>query len=336
VGQSRKKRFWFPASFHSDNLTKGNIPCYAESILQLCQSSLWCGRGMTPFDDGHLGREGCTDALYTTNARSRVGMLSILQARGSGGVACKATIADSDEEELFTLVLQRHGACTVEQDGRQAKLQPGDMALYSSAREHELACSGAYAQTMLNFPAEPIRALCPHIDELTATGLERDAPGARLLVAMADAMVQIPFEHPDARSSQHAAQAAAQLLAATLAQCAPAAERRARPLSAFHVARIKQYIASNLHDSALSVATVSAALKISRAHIHRIFASEPYSFSEWIWHQRLLACKAALLDPAQAHATVSQIAYSTGFNNMSHFSRAFRTKFGVSPTTCRS
>jgi AraC-like DNA-binding protein len=149
-------------------------------------------------------------------------------------------------------------------------------------------------------------------------------------------MVQFPFENPDARACQHAAQAAVQLLAATLAQCAPLAERRARKLSEFHIARIKQYVASNLHDSALSVATVSAALKISRAHIHRMFLGEPYSFSEWLWHQRLLACKAALRDPGQAHATVSHIAYSTGFNNMSHFSRAFRAKFGISPTTCRA
>jgi len=33
--------------------------------------------------------------------------------------------------------------------------------------------------------------------------------------------------------------------------------------------------------------------------------------------------------------SVSEVAYSWGFNDPAHFSRTFRSRFGISPTQCR-
>jgi AraC-like DNA-binding protein len=91
----------------------------------------------------------------------------------------------------------------------------------------------------------------------------------------------------------------------------------------------------HLHDSALSIATVSQALHISQSHIHRVFESEVQTFNAWLQSWRLLNCKRALENEAQAHRSITEIAFGNGFRSSSHFSRAFRHKFGMSPSECR-
>jgi AraC-like DNA-binding protein len=268
-------------------------------------------------------------------AAHQVGPLVIVEHEGAGPAALPGVASGAAQAAALVLAVQRDGCAVLRQGGREACLAPGDLAVYSNERCQQTWSDGAYRQTLLVFPAQMVRQLSPHIDALTAVRLERDAPAASLLRTMADTLVQIPFDEASEAAATHAANALAQLLAFALAALAPAPETVASVAQA-HIARIKQHIASNLHDSNLSVATVSAALKISPAHIHRMFLGEAYSFSEWLWHQRLLGCKAALSCPEQAHHTVSQIAYGGGFNNLSHFSRAFRAKFGISPSACRA
>jgi AraC-like DNA-binding protein len=57
------------------------------------------------------------------------------------------------------------------------------------------------------------------------------------------------------------------------------------------------------------------------------------------WHsdrkKRLERCRKALTDPAQSKRSVSEIAYSWGFCDLTHFGRAFRAAYGMLPSECR-
>jgi AraC-like DNA-binding protein len=44
----------------------------------------------------------------------------------------------------------------------------------------------------------------------------------------------------------------------------------------------------------------------------------------------------ALRNPQQHACSISEIAYSCGFNDLSHFNKSFRTRFGVSPSKRRA
>jgi transcriptional regulator GlxA family with amidase domain len=57
--------------------------------------------------------------------------------------------------------------------------------------------------------------------------------------------------------------------------------------------------------------------------------------SRMIWQQRLTACRRELADASMAHRSVSDIAFSWGFNEAAHFSRSFREQFGLSPREWR-
>jgi AraC-like DNA-binding protein len=46
---------------------------------------------------------------------------------------------------------------------------------------------------------------------------------------------------------------------------------------------------------------------------------------------RLVACHRALSDPLYDGISVSQIAFNWGFNDLSHFTKAFRARFDIPP-----
>ncbi|MFZ1546358.1 MAG: helix-turn-helix domain-containing protein [Candidatus Nitrotoga sp.] len=237
-------------------------------------------------------------------------------------------IAQADDE-YFLLNIQRQGSSLVRQDGREASLVSGDMALYSSARRYELAFDSAFLQTVLVFPAEMMRTMIPTIDALTATTLSGHNPTSKLLTLMADIYFQTPFETLSMRTAAHAAQALTEIFAANIAELSAGVDTVKSSLTHFQMTRIKQYILKNLNNPNLSIQNVSQALQISPSHIHRLFKVEGQTVSAWIWTHRLFACKLALEDPAKSHLTISQILYDCGFSNASHFSRAFRNKFGI-------
>ncbi len=113
-------------------------------------------------------------------------------AAGAQQVARTARLIAQADEEYFLLNIQRQGSSLLRQDGREASLVSGDMALYSSARRYELAFDSAFSQTVLVFPADMMRTMIPTIDALAATTLSSQSPTTKLLTLMADSYFQTP------------------------------------------------------------------------------------------------------------------------------------------------
>lgn len=104
----------------------------------------------------------------------------------------------------------------------------------------------------------------------------------------------------------------------------------------YHLDRIRAYAVAHLHDGELTVAKVGAAVGLSVAHIHRLYASEAQTFIAWLWEVRLQACQSALRRPELVSRTIREIAFEHGFVHATHFSRAFRARFGVTASAWRS
>jgi AraC-like DNA-binding protein len=92
----------------------------------------------------------------------------------------------------------------------------------------------------------------------------------------------------------------------------------------------------NLHDPALSPDFVAAQFGISTRTLHLRFAKLEQTFGRWLLDTRLEASSAALCNPQQNSRGISEIAFSCGFNDLSHFNKSFRTRFGVSPSEWRA
>ncbi len=68
-------------------------------------------------------------------------------------------------------------------------------------------------------------------------------------------------------------------------------------------------------------------MRISVRTVHKRFEEANTTFRQWLLDERLNACRRALADPRCNDMTVAQIAYSLGFNDLSHFSKTFRARF---------
>jgi AraC-like DNA-binding protein len=92
----------------------------------------------------------------------------------------------------------------------------------------------------------------------------------------------------------------------------------------------------NLHDPTLSPDFVAAQFGISTRTLHLRFEKQQQTFGRWLLDARLDASCNALRNPRQQTRSISEIAYSCGFNDLSHFNRSFRARFGVSPSEWRA
>lgn len=274
--------------------------------------------------------------FHGTMALRQLGRVGVTQIIAGGlRVVRTAALMARASQEHFLVSLQNAGHSNLAQRGRLARLGPGDMAVLSSTDTFQLSFAGDFARTVLTVPADELRRLVPDVDAMTATTLDGHSPAARLFGQVAHHYFETDSSAFSVDAADHAASGLIEILAGTLASQRAAISTRQPQLARFHIARIKRYAMRKLHVPELSVTSVSLALRISPAHIHRLFASEKQTFGAWMWSCRLLACRGELEDPTQAHRSISEIAFDNGFVNSAHFSRAFRAKYGVSPREFR-
>ncbi|MFT4234601.1 MAG: helix-turn-helix domain-containing protein [Microbacterium sp.] len=237
-------------------------------------------------------------------------------------------------DDYFLVSIQACGRGVVRQDGRDAVLDVGDFALYDSTRPYQLVFEQAFEQIVLKLPGERLRSELRDTERLTATTVSGRRGAGHLLLNMIRTLREDidTLQPASALAVSHGVQS---ILVAGLKTLPAVRTPALSRLAAYHLARVKRCIDAQLGDPALSVGTLAERLGVSVSHIHRVFKSEPLTPSQYIWDRRLEACSRDLLEPALAGRAVAEIAYSRGFSDAAHFSRAFRERFGCTPREWR-
>ena len=245
-----------------------------------------------------------------------------------------ALIARASEDN-FLVSIQTKGRGVISQDGRDAVLGPGDFALYDSTRPYQLTFDNDFQQFVLKLPGPTLRTALRDTQRLTATTVCGDRGAGHLMIQMIRTLAEdIGSLAP--QSAAAVADSVSQILIAGLATLPAATQVPVSQLTAYHREQIKALVRSRLADPDLGVTQIAQALRLSPSTLHRAWAGEPCSLSDWIWSQRLDAARRDLCDPARAARSVSEIAFAWGFSDAAHFSRAFRARFGCSPRELRN
>ncbi len=109
-----------------------------------------------------------------------------------------------------------------------------------------------------------------------------------------------------------------------------------RGLRAARLSAILDFIGDNLADPALDRDMIAAAHGIGTRYVSRLMEEHGETLSHHVLRLRLDKAAALLADPASRGRRVSDIAYACGFSDLSYFNRAFRRRFGLSPTAYRA
>lgn len=102
-----------------------------------------------------------------------------------------------------------------------------------------------------------------------------------------------------------------------------------------HFQRICQAIESTLGDPELSVRKIADQQNASPRYIQKLFEEVDLSFGQYVRQRRLSHCRADLASAAHRNLSILDICFRWGFNDAAHFSRSFRSEFGVTPREFR-
>ena len=98
---------------------------------------------------------------------------------------------------------------------------------------------------------------------------------------------------------------------------------------------IERIVENELQDTNLGPGLIAERLRISPSYLFALASRAEISIEKLIINKRLDRCREFLSDPAWARYSVTYIAQTVGFKDMSHFSRRFSGRFGMSPNAYR-
>lgn len=102
-----------------------------------------------------------------------------------------------------------------------------------------------------------------------------------------------------------------------------------------HFQRICEAIETALGDPELSVRRIAEQQNASARYIQKLFEEVDLSFGQYVRQRRLARCRADLASAAHRNLSILDICFHWGFNDAAHFSRSFRSEFGVTPREFR-
>jgi len=256
-----------------------------------------------------------------------LGMIRIVYAAGEridGEVVRTARLIRRSDPDLCKIDLQLSGRTVLGQDDRQAELTAGSFTFVDLSRPCQLVgdLNGVVA---VMFP----RALLPlrYRDTRQLAGEAFTAADSALVAALVGQAKD--YTGP---SGGRVGAAVFDLITAALSA------RLDRPLTMVpdtQLWRVKTYIEDRLADRDLSPGQIAAAHHMSLRYLYRIFETEQTSVGSWIRARRLDRCRRELTDPALLGRSVSAIGARWGFVDATHFGRAFKTQYGMSPSEFR-
>lgn len=235
-----------------------------------------------------------------------------------------------DYSDHLFLLLQLEGACGIDQFERQSVIQPGDCILVDSAYPVKLHFEGRYSNHVsVHLPRATLlgdRAQAVRLGET----LSAQDPLSVMLGALVAKIACVKFDQPRGPQLRHLlVHAVKEAFAVDAPECLTAPKERA--LGRLELARL--LIDKHLTEERLTPQWLAQRLGISLRTLQEDFNSLGATVTTFIRDRRLQWARERLSEAraGAARRSISDIAYSSGFNDISYFNRCFRKAFDCSP-----
>ncbi|MEU9331557.1 helix-turn-helix domain-containing protein [Streptomyces sp. NPDC048290] len=268
----------------------------------------------------------------------RVGGLSLFAVRSSGFEVHRTDrhVRGHRARPVVSVSLQTEGVHHSEVDGRRTLLGPDDITVFHELVPRVYGWHGDGASRSLLIDADrlglPVRTVVTAAARLRASPLY-DLTLAHLRALTRDAA---RLEHdPGAPAVANATTelVRALLLSAAQDSTAPAVRSAVRDTL---LTRVLAYARRHLGEHDLTPERIAAAHAVSVRQLYLVLGEAGVSLEQWLIAERLEAARRMLADRRYDTLTVAAVAARCGFAGPSHFSRRFRSAYGLSPREWRA
>lgn len=228
---------------------------------------------------------------------------------------------------------QISGSTRISQNGRDVVLKAGDLTLVDNAAASTFECSTGCKKFMLEIERRNCEARLGRIGQLTTRRIDGSS-GAGALVSNFIQLLPVQLALLSDTAQKQISYQLTDLVALALAEGDGGSTARSsgRLIS---LLRLKAVVDANLTNPNVTCEELAADAGISVRYANQLLEAEETSLQRLLFTRRLEKCQDALADPAQAHRQISDIAYSWGFGDVSHFGRLFKSTTGLTPRTYR-
>lgn len=242
-------------------------------------------------------------------------------------------MADPDDPDTIKLILQTEGSASLAQGGLYAPISANALVIYDPRRPYMLTNSTSVRQLLLQLP----RHALPHaaVERLAAPFIAHAMQDAmcRILLSLMESTI-CEIGHLDTARRLSVGQTMIDLVRSLIGGDMQLARPVANPLDML-LQRIKDFIDGNLVRPDLTVGMIARRMGCSVRYVYRAFEVERLTPSGYIWDLRLQRAAAQLRETGGYAGEISEIAFALGFSSSAHFSRAFRNRYGTSPSQWR-
>ncbi|HEY9066391.1 MAG TPA: helix-turn-helix domain-containing protein [Burkholderiaceae bacterium] len=248
------------------------------------------------------------------------------------GTRARAQIA-RDDEAYLTVVMIAEGRETLRfGDDRELCLTEGMFTLWDSTQPMAFMTGDSLRQMSLLVPEPDLLRRMPRVRDLVGRPMDGRNGVGGLFMDHFRALMQRMGDVPAAKRQQML-EITLDLLTVCLSDqpdLPPPRLRRVR------LEQVQRHIETNLTDPSLGVSSLARAFGMTERNVHKLFEDTEMTVSSHIRNRRLAMCRRDLEGTTLAARQIAEIARHWGFADASHFSKAFRATYGLSPTEFRS
>lgn len=238
---------------------------------------------------------------------------------------------------VFHLVLPTYGQRVLAQDRKEALVQPSDLVFYDTSRPSQLSAAASNStiqgitvlipRTLISLPSRKVK-------DLTATSFSGRV-GVGALLSQFLNRLSISTDQYKETHAAHLGMILIDLLTTLLDDVLDSSASSPQPRQLALLAQVQAFIQRQLADPALGPDMIAAAHHISTRSLQQLFQDHELTVSGWIKQCRLERCQRDLANPLLETRPIHAIAERWGFISSAHFSRVFRTTYGVAPSDYR-
>jgi len=240
----------------------------------------------------------------------------------------------ADGSDDLVLIAAHAGLVNVRQNGHSVELAPAQMVLADMRITGSVGHTDEDRFTTIRMPRRALLDINPRAEEKLSQVLSDGAVAETISRYHALAAHQAP--HLDAVGQRLTAQHMVDLVGLLLGTDAEhAALARGRGHAAARLDLMRADVMAALGRNDLCLSEVATRSGLSPRQAQRLFEQAGTTFTEFVLEQRLLMARKLLGDPRARVRKISDIAHSSGFSDLSYFNRAFRKRFGGTPSELR-